>query len=76
MYTLPVALITVRRSAEALVGSARPDAPVVPDVPRAEVAHLVATCCGVRPTALRRPSAAPPSDGPRLGVDEPSLRAS
>lgn len=53
MNTFPVALITVRRSAQVLVGSARPDAPVVPDVPRADVARLVATR-GALASLLRR----------------------
>jgi hypothetical protein len=53
MNTLPVALITVRRSAEALAGSARPDAPVVPDGPHAEVVRFAATR-GVLASALRR----------------------
>ena len=65
MNTLPVALITVRRSAQVLVGSARPDAPVVPDVPRADVARLVATR-GALASLLRRAAerVAPPVCSP------------
>ena len=65
MNTFPVALITVRRSAQVLVGSARPDAPVVPDVPRADVARLVATR-GALASLLRRAAelVAPPVCSP------------
>jgi hypothetical protein len=65
MNTFPVALITVRRSAQVLVGSARPDAPVVPDVPRADVTRLVATR-GALASLLRRAAerVAPPVCSP------------
>lgn len=65
MNTFPVALITVRRAAQVLVDSARPDAPVVPDVPRADVARLVATR-GVLAALLRRAAdrVAPPVCSP------------
>jgi hypothetical protein len=65
MNTLPVALITVRRSAESVVGSARPDAPVVPDSTPAEVIRLAATR-GVLASALRRAAdlVAPPVCNP------------
>ena len=65
MNTFPVALITVRRSAQVLVGSARPGAPVVPDVPRADVARLVATR-GALASLLRRAAerVAPPVCSP------------